>query len=325
MKKRIFISTIVILTGLWTWHHLDPYTLGISTVQAVGDLTINWGVPATAPIFTETNVLPGDSYNRVIKITNNAVESRVIGIKGLKTEGTNPQADAFQIVISQNGADLYGGNHVNGFKTLKDFFAQSNNILGLPLFEINPGDSDEIEITVTMKEKATSARANQTLIFDLTIGTTIKLPEECQMNFDGLVLEGTSDNDRLTGSSRNDLILGREGNDRIQGGGGADCILTGEGEDRAEGGTGNDVILGEEGEDRLEGRAQDDILIGGDEADLLDGGSGQDLLRGNGGNDILRGGSGDDSLSGDEAWDSLIGGSGQDTCRGEKMKQCEIF
>ncbi|MBQ4855820.1 calcium-binding protein [Rhodanobacter sp. B2A1Ga4] len=109
--------------------------------------------------------------------------------------------------------------------------------------------------------------------------------------------QGTS-NFAATGSSSNDVIVGR---DQVAG---QSETLTG--------GAGADIMLGGGGSDSLEGGAGDDMLLGDDGNDSLSGGAGHDILQGGSGNDSLRGGVGDDQLVGDGGNDFLSGDAGSD-------------
>lgn len=82
---------------------------------------------------------------------------------------------------------------------------------------------------------------------------------------------GTKGDDRLSGTSKGDLLIGFAGDDRLSGGRGADDLY---------GGRGKDVLLGGRGGDRLYGGAGADTLRGGRQADTLDGGAGDDVLHG---------------------------------------------
>lgn len=117
---------------------------------------------------------------------------------------------------------------------------------------------------------------------------------------------GTNGDEKIKGTSGNDLIFARGGMDKVDGSAGNDCIVAGNGNDNVKGGSGNDVILG--------GSGDDDI----------DGGSGNDMVYGEGGTDKLKGGSGNDSLDGGGASDSADGGSGSDACSAEVEKKCEL-
>ena len=121
--------------------------------------------------------------------------------------------------------------------------------------------------------------------------------------------------DRIIGSTGNDIIYGREGNDIIYGVAGDNIIYGQEGNNGIEGGDGNDIIYGGPGNDHLYGGAGDDIIDGGPGDDRLFGGEGNDILFGGEGNDRLFGGPGRDTLTGGPGNDSFgIGpGSGGDS------------
>ncbi len=137
---------------------------------------------------------------------------------------------------------------------------------------------------------------------------------------------GAGGNDRITGGSMIDVLMGDTGNDTIIGGGGDDSIFGGEGDDNLLGGDGNDVILGEAGKDTIDGQAGNDTIEGGRDDDDLSGGmgndqilggSGNDRIKGDAGNDRLLGESGHDVISGGEGDDDLLGGIGNDRLEGD--------
>ena len=160
---------------------------------------------------------------------------------------------------------------------------------------------------------------------------------------EGLIINGTSGDDNITGGVNNDTLKGLGGKDTINGGNGNDNI---------QGGDGNDTLYGEGDNDTITGGAGVDVIYGGDGDDTITdngdstiyGGSGDDTIYGNqrdgneeiglkihggDGNDLIQGvyistvdaGAGDDTVR--VAWDrgvygtdnsstSLIGGSGYD-------------
>lgn len=129
-------------------------------------------------------------------------------------------------------------------------------------------------------------------------------------------VQGTSDDDLLTGTQWADDITGDAGIDNIDGRQGNDVIKGGDGADHILGGDGNDTIFGDDGDDILLGQDGDDHLFGGSGDDLLYGGDGDDLLVGGEGDDTLDAGDGDDLLEGDAGDDLLIDGMGQDVAIG---------
>jgi VCBS repeat-containing protein len=98
-------------------------------------------------------------------------------------------------------------------------------------------------------------------------------------------INGNEGNNRLTGTSRNDVINGNGGNDRLNGGSGDDTLNGGAGKDELNGGSGNDVLDGGSGSDELKGGSGNDRFIytlGENNVkgtyDEYDGGSGSDTL-----------------------------------------------
>ena len=142
-------------------------------------------------------------------------------------------------------------------------------------------------------------------------------------------LTGGSDDDLIRGQSGHDTLEGGAGNDTLEGASGQDVLLGGEGQDALDGGSGHDTLSGGAGDDTLEGQSGDDLLSGGDGDDSLDGGWGADTLFGGAGNDtihaiggdVVDGGAGDDLItmggySGGSDTIAFGPGSGHDTATG---------
>ncbi len=110
-------------------------------------------------------------------------------------------------------------------------------------------------------------------------------------------LRALDGNDRILGSSDDELMNGNQGRDSLAGGGGDDFLR---------GGKGDDDIFGEEGADILNGNFDNDIVDGGLGDDIVRGGQGDDFLRGRTGNDILIGDYGKDDLQGDAGADLFV-------------------
>ena len=335
-----------------------------SMVRAIGDLSVDFGVPEGDPIFVINNMLPTDSESHSADVTNNGSEPRDVKVKGVVQSETGSISTVLSIVVSEGTTDLYGGSSPTGPKHLSDFFTESGPN-GIPLSSINGGDSTTYIFKVTFDAEAGNEFQGKSVVFDLIIGiggSDGEVPAECsQITFDGEPIFGTAGNDKIKGNGGNNLIFGLEGNDKIDGGGGDDCIVGGEGNDRITdssgrdvifgnagndyidagsgndlvnggegndhliGGSGNDIVFGNSGEDHLEGGSDNDDLHGGTENDLLEGGSGQDQLFGDEGQDNLRGGSDNDFLDGGFGGGSLNGDSGIDTCVNWTTKiKCEL-
>ena len=142
-------------------------------------------------------------------------------------------------------------------------------------------------------------------------------------------LTGTPGDDSIRGQSGNDTLDGGPGDDTLEGHSGDDSLLGGPGDDSLRGGSGKDTLSGGDGADTLLGASGDDLLSGGDGDDLIDGGWGQDTLFGGAGDDTIRaiggdfvdGGAGDDLItmggySGGSDTIAFGPGSGHDTASG---------
>lgn len=127
------------------------------------------------------------------------------------------------------------------------------------------------------------------------------------------IIDARGGDDIVYGRESDDIIFGGPGNDTLIGGDGDDTLYGQDGNDRLFGGLGNDILFGGAGNDRLFGEEGDDILIGEDGDDYLSGGAGDDRLFGEDGEDVLDGDAGADLLGGGSGRDRLTGGSGNDT------------
>lgn len=291
------------------------------TAQAGGDLTVEWGVPSGQPIFNVLNFLPGDKAEKEITIVNNTAIVQPIAVRGIKTAEIGNLPTVLDFTISTNGTDLYGGTA--GGKTLAQFFNDSASPDGLFLFNLNPAGSKKVKFSVKFSESADNEFQETSVIFDLIIGISSPVPEQCRyLRFDKIIY-GTSHRDFLHGTNSNDLIFGGGGNDWIGGSNGRDCLVGGPGNDVINGSNGNDVILGEAGNDVIDGSNGDDRIFGGEGNDWIGGGNGNDYVEGNEGNDNLRGGNGNDILLGGLGDDIAWGELGNDRCEAEKRYSCE--
>ncbi len=171
------------------------------------------------------------------------------------------------------------------------------------------------------------------------------LGDVCDRSSTGLQITGTKKNeilvgtryaDTLNGGSGNDILLGKSGNDKLNGGDGRDWLF---------GNAGNDTLRGDpfvdlsdesyspyrNDYDYLEKlyREGQDTLLGGSGNDFLEGGAGKDTLIGGAGDDVLWGGYNAEEGAGEKfddvfydngyANDLLIGGAGNDTLRGDSI------
>ena len=104
---------------------------------------------------------------------------------------------------------------------------------------------------------------------------------------DGAIIVATMPSQAISGTPREDLLVGGVGSNFITGGAEDDWIfgdaagflLLG-GPDVLDGGDGRDRIFGGIGADTIDGGADDDLIVGGIGADLIEGGAGADFILG---------------------------------------------
>lgn len=195
------------------------------------------------------------------------------------------------------------------------------------------------ELEPVASGRATGDCNNPSLVFDVTPGTEYRIaidaPDhtaEARLFLHAgplCTINGTEDDDRLTGTARADTICGAGGDDVFTGLAGGDRIVGGPGSDTVRFAaatgpvtvdlaagtatvTGQDPDVLQEIEDVV-GSRYDDTLGGDTSGNTLAGGAGADTLLGRPGSDDLRGGGGEDVLRGGADTDDYDGGAGSDT------------
>jgi Ca2+-binding RTX toxin-like protein len=233
----------------WQYPKIKSFKF-VPTAQAIGDLSVDWGVSPGKPIFTISNIAPGDGpVSRTVTVSNGATSNRTVAVKGLVTT-SNILSDKLNINIYSGPTLVYGP------KTLSQFFADSNTVTnnGVAFATLPASTSKTYKFDVSLDPSADNPYQNKSVVFDIKIGISVDVPEACRtIQFAGQPIFGTSRGENITGTPGNDLIVAMEGNDKVESGNGNDCILGGPGDDRLTGNNGNDVIVGEIGNDDAEG------------------------------------------------------------------------
>lgn len=340
-NKLLRIIGIIGIVAILLQQFVLPGLLKSRTAYAVGEMTVDWGVPEGNPIFNEQNSAPGDVFTHEVNVQNGSSVARQVGVKGLLETDPNNLESVMTIEILEGVTSLYGP------KTLNEFFADSANINGIALSTLSAGLGTEYIFRVVFDEDAGNKfQGALPIVFDLQIGIISDIPVACEdMNLNGATIFGTAGNDNLRGTTKNDLIIALEGNDTVNGGVGNDCIVGGDGNDNLNGAVGNDMVVGGLGGDTVEGGAGNDMLDGGSDndtisggpgnntltggegSDTLQGGASNDLINGNAGNDIMTGGAGNDFMTGGTGTDTFNGNTGRDTCVHdgvETLLSCEV-
>jgi Ca2+-binding RTX toxin-like protein len=138
------------------------------------------------------------------------------------------------------------------------------------------------------------------LLFVLVVAVTllaagIALAARVDVRCNGGECRGTDMNERLFGTSLEDVIYASGGNDLAYGRGSNDLIKGDQGDDEVYGQAGNDKVKGGLGRDKVYGDSGDDFVRGGTHADpndgvpdVLDCGDGTDTVYFTPGVDVVR-------------------------------------
>ena len=176
MKKKIKTLKIIaasLVLGLVVNLAMPAFVNNSS--QAVGGIDVVWdGVIDGDPIFVVINMLPGDSETKTVTVNNGASIARLISVRGTRTGGIglDPKLETvLDIVISENGVDLYGGTA--GAKTVADFFADSVADNGIMLSILAGAASTDYDFEVTFPASAVNEFQAKSVIFDITIGVVV--------------------------------------------------------------------------------------------------------------------------------------------------------
>ena len=205
MKKRLVkIGVLLLILGILLTQYRELPWFRTSTAFAIGDLTVDWGIGIgdVGPIFSVTNMAPGDTEARDVIVTNNALAVRPIGIKGIKDSEIGSLSDALDLTITEGVNTLYSD-------TLSQFFTDSLDPDGIPLGNIGPSDNKTYTFTVTFQESAGNEFQETNVVFDIIFGIAIAIPDECSfIDLTGkFPIFGTSGNDRINGTLGDDVIF----------------------------------------------------------------------------------------------------------------------
>jgi len=248
-----------------------------TTVQANGDLFVDFGVPHGAPIFNFDDFKPGDCTEHTVTATNDYSTDKLIFLKAKKTKDEGTMSEVLSFEVSEGATSLYGGSPE---KSLKDFFSEHS---GIPLTTLSThGGHTDYTIKICFDIQAGNEYQTKTTMFDLDFFASYSEPEEpledCSEIETTNTIYGTNGRNIIWGTNQNDLIITYGGKDVVFGSDGDDCIIAGDDKDIIFGGKGNDLIYGGSDKDRLAGDDGQDRIFGGSSDDILYGGMGDDYL-----------------------------------------------
>ena len=169
MKNRFLriIILIFIVSVVFYFNGGIEKLLQSQTVEAFGDLIVDFHVPLGDPIFSLFNMKPGDNEGRNVDVTNNGTVSRFVAVKGFRTGGLgdDPKIETeLDLVIKE------GSNTKFGPAKLSDFFAASSSTNGILLDIFNPADHRTYNFNVIFPTSAGDEFQNKSVVTDFTFG-----------------------------------------------------------------------------------------------------------------------------------------------------------
>src|SRR3972149_10839047 len=171
IRKTIYKILLIIFSLATIYSFAAPHFLPDTTAYAVGDLTIDWGVPTGSPIFVVGGMVPGDMESRQVDVTNNGLFPRTVAVRGEKTAETLDFATVLDFVILDGITPVHGTGSPTGPKTLDEFFADSAVATsGIELSILAPSTSTTYTFKVTFDIDAGIEFHTASVVFDLIIG-----------------------------------------------------------------------------------------------------------------------------------------------------------
>lgn len=175
MKRLLIIAVLLSLVGGLVYASGGLKSLfSPETVKAFGDLTVNFHVAPGVPIFSLSNMVPGNTQSRPVDVTNGGTVAHMVALKGLKISGlgTPHIEDILTIVVKDGATPVYGNGSPTGNKTVQDFFTDSNSVNGIVLGTIAVGGHKAYALTVTFPASAGNQYQGKSVTLDITFGTS---------------------------------------------------------------------------------------------------------------------------------------------------------
>ncbi len=170
MKKRVLrILAVVATIGLiFIANRGWDKVFSDNTVQAFGDLLVNFHVPVGSPIFNLINMKPGDSQTKQVDVTNNGSSQKFISVRGQRSGGAgdNPKIETILSVSIKEGASI-----LYGPKTMSNFLADSLDTNGIPLNTVNSGNNRTYSFQVNLPTTAGNEFQGKSVTANLTFDT----------------------------------------------------------------------------------------------------------------------------------------------------------
>lgn len=174
MKKKLRIITFFILAAIagFGLFQIISDKIAAGEAEAAGGLVVTYlGQPISGPIFDLSDTKPGDMTMRELKIKNESNKKEDVYVCGVRTDGDTEDPlleGVYELIISQNGTDLYGGT--TGTKTLADFFTDSAEPDCMLLFQLNKNSQKTVVFKASFPPEAGNEYQKKFVVFDLIFG-----------------------------------------------------------------------------------------------------------------------------------------------------------
>ncbi len=158
MKFKLFLFFVClgVLIELSTTNSHVFSAFQTSTVEAYGDLLVDFYVPVDTPMFTLTQIKPGETYSHLLAIKNLSNKTETVFIKGIQTGGTNLQPaieSMLELVIKEGNHIRYGTGSSTGRKTLAQFFKESTK-QGVAMDQLSSRQQKQYQLIVSFPASA---------------------------------------------------------------------------------------------------------------------------------------------------------------------------
>ena len=144
--------------------------LFIPSTQANTDLEVEF---EDIPLFYNSDIKPGYSVTKWLKVSNNSGEAKPVAIEAINYPEPIPEDDlsrALMVVIQKQGTDLYGGSSSTGPKYLYDFYEDSESQPEIYLSSLNNGETVQYDFTISFPAEKGNEWQGKTTYFDILIG-----------------------------------------------------------------------------------------------------------------------------------------------------------
>ena len=159
IKTILIISIAIFGAGVLFIPSTQATELMPSLIVEWSENGSDW-LPLSGPIFSETNFLPGDGITRLIRVTNNSVETQRIATEAINENDPNHLGSQLNLTIKESSTVIFDD-------TLKKFFDQGETYLSSLA---GGGAQTQYDFTIAFNSGSGNDYQGKILGFDILIG-----------------------------------------------------------------------------------------------------------------------------------------------------------